>query len=175
MRASSHPLTACLDVLVVALVGSLVAACGGRGKNGAPATAAQQAPATQTGGGKAAQQQVVQQVKACSLFTKAEIEKATGCTVADPVAEDAGPLSTCSFGDPTSPKVATQVAVSFDAHERDPLGGLRVTTAGYTRVVSMLHDAAVRLCHRRIALVTEGVYDLGVLRECLEETIRVLA
>jgi acetoin utilization deacetylase AcuC-like enzyme len=66
------------------------------------------------------------------------------------------------------------VSAGFDAHERDPLGGLRVTTAGYRRVVSMLHDTAVRLCGRRIALVTEGGYDLAALRECLSETVSVL-
>lgn len=69
---------------------------------------------------------------------------------------------------------AIVVSAGFDAHERDPLGGLRMTTAGYAHVVSMLHEAAVRLCRRRIAFVTEGGYDVDALHECLEETIRVL-
>jgi acetoin utilization deacetylase AcuC-like enzyme len=66
------------------------------------------------------------------------------------------------------------VSAGYDAHERDPLGGLRVTTAGYTRVVSMLAEAAARLCRRRIAFVTEGGYHLQALQECLEATIGVL-
>jgi acetoin utilization deacetylase AcuC-like enzyme len=66
------------------------------------------------------------------------------------------------------------VSAGYDAHERDPLGGLRVTTAGYERVVKLLNDAAVRSCGGRIALITEGGYDLGALRECVEATIRVL-
>ncbi len=66
------------------------------------------------------------------------------------------------------------VSAGYDAHERDPLGGLRVTTAGYTRVVAMLDEAAARLCRRRIALVTEGGYHLTALRECLDATIGVL-
>ena len=66
------------------------------------------------------------------------------------------------------------VSAGYDAHERDPLGGLRVTTSGYTRVVSLLDDAAARLCRRRIAFVTEGGYRLEALQECLEATIGVL-
>lgn len=69
---------------------------------------------------------------------------------------------------------ALLVSAGFDAHEQDPLGGLRVSTAGYGRVVAMLDDAARRLCQRRLALVTEGGYDLDALRACLEETIRVV-
>jgi acetoin utilization deacetylase AcuC-like enzyme len=60
------------------------------------------------------------------------------------------------------------VSAGFDAHELDPLGGLRVTTAGYVRVVSTLCDAAARLSGGRIAFVTEGGYHLSALQECLE-------
>ena len=67
------------------------------------------------------------------------------------------------------------VSAGFDAHERDPLAGMRMTTAGFTRVVRLLDDAARRLCERRIALVTEGGYHLVALRECLEAAISVLA
>jgi acetoin utilization deacetylase AcuC-like enzyme len=69
---------------------------------------------------------------------------------------------------------AVLVSAGFDAHERDPLGGLRVTSDGYTRVVSMIDAAATRLCGRRLALVTEGGYDQTALRECLDVTLRVL-
>jgi acetoin utilization deacetylase AcuC-like enzyme len=66
------------------------------------------------------------------------------------------------------------VSAGYDAHERDPLGGLRVTTDGYARVVELLYDASSRLCSRRIAFVTEGGYDLDALHACLTATIRVL-
>ena len=66
------------------------------------------------------------------------------------------------------------VSAGFDAHERDPLGQLRVTTSGFQQIVALLHDAAARLCEGRLALVTEGGYELGALQECLEATIRVL-
>lgn len=69
---------------------------------------------------------------------------------------------------------AILVSAGYDAHARDPLGGMRMTSAGYAHLVQLIDDAARRLCGRRIALVTEGGYHLDAVRECLEETIRVL-
>lgn len=60
------------------------------------------------------------------------------------------------------------VSAGFDAHELDPLGGMRMTSAGYGRIVSMLKNAAAQLSSGRIAFVTEGGYHLPALRECLE-------
>jgi acetoin utilization deacetylase AcuC-like enzyme len=64
------------------------------------------------------------------------------------------------------------VSAGFDAHYLDPLAGLRMTTAGYAGIVSLLQDAARRLCDGRIAFTTEGGYHLPALRECLEAVIR---
>ena len=64
------------------------------------------------------------------------------------------------------------VSAGFDAHYLDPLAGLRMTTAGYAGIVSLLQDAARRLCDGRIAFTTEGGYHLTALRECLEAVIR---
>ena len=66
------------------------------------------------------------------------------------------------------------VSAGYDAHERDPLAGMRVTTDGFSGIVTLLDEAATRLCGRRMALVTEGGYHLDALRDCLEATIRVL-
>ena len=63
------------------------------------------------------------------------------------------------------------VSAGFDAHERDPLGGLRMTTAGFRRLTSDLVAAADELCEGRIALVTEGGYDTAALAECLQAVI----
>ena len=64
------------------------------------------------------------------------------------------------------------VSAGFDAHYLDPLAGLRLTTAGYAGLVSLLQDSARRLCDGRIAFTTEGGYHLPALRECLEAVIR---
>jgi acetoin utilization deacetylase AcuC-like enzyme len=66
------------------------------------------------------------------------------------------------------------ISAGFDGHELDPLGGLRLTTSGYTGLLARLDDVASRLCARRIALVTEGGYHLAALGECLASAIRVL-
>jgi acetoin utilization deacetylase AcuC-like enzyme len=60
------------------------------------------------------------------------------------------------------------VSAGFDAHERDPLASMRVTTEGYGSLVRLLVNAAPS---RSMALVTEGGYDLGALADCLDATI----
>jgi acetoin utilization deacetylase AcuC-like enzyme len=67
------------------------------------------------------------------------------------------------------------VSAGFDAHERDPLGALRVTTAGYREVVRLIDEASRTLCDRRSAWISEGGYHLEALRACLDATIHVLS
>lgn len=63
------------------------------------------------------------------------------------------------------------LSAGFDAHELDPLGGLRMTTPGFDTLAELLADAGRRLCDGRIAVVTEGGYHLGALRAGLEGMI----
>jgi acetoin utilization deacetylase AcuC-like enzyme len=65
------------------------------------------------------------------------------------------------------------VSAGFDAHERDPLGGCRMTTEGFRLLTALFLDAADRLCEGRAVVVTEGGYDLVVLGECLDAVIAV--
>jgi acetoin utilization deacetylase AcuC-like enzyme len=67
------------------------------------------------------------------------------------------------------------VSAGFDAHERDPLGGMRMTTSGYLALIRRLDSTARRVSGRRPALVTEGGYHLVALRECLEGAIAALS
>jgi len=69
---------------------------------------------------------------------------------------------------------ALLISAGYDAHERDPLAGMRVTTDGFRRLITLLDDAARTLCGRRIAFITEGGYHLEALRESLEATIDVI-
>ncbi|HJO38894.1 MAG: histone deacetylase [Vicinamibacterales bacterium] len=66
------------------------------------------------------------------------------------------------------------VSAGYDAHERDPLAGMRVTTAGYRAMTRHLRAAADEVCGGRMACVTEGGYDLQALGECLEGALDVL-
>jgi acetoin utilization deacetylase AcuC-like enzyme len=63
------------------------------------------------------------------------------------------------------------VSAGYDAHELDPLAGMRMTTAGFAALVALLKSTAGHLCSGRIAFITEGGYHLGALRECLEATL----
>lgn len=65
------------------------------------------------------------------------------------------------------------VSAGFDAHERDPLAGMRVTTEGYGRLTAQLLAAANALCDGRIVFVTEGGYDTRALLECIETVARL--
>jgi len=63
------------------------------------------------------------------------------------------------------------ISAGFDAHELDPLGQLRMTTAGFGRLTTRLLQIADELCAGRVVLVTEGGYDLDALRDCLNAVI----
>ena len=65
------------------------------------------------------------------------------------------------------------VSAGFDAHERDPLARMRLSTRGYASLTRHLCEAAGRHCHDRLVLVTEGGYDLRALEACLASTIAV--
>jgi acetoin utilization deacetylase AcuC-like enzyme len=65
------------------------------------------------------------------------------------------------------------LSAGYDAHEDDPLASMRVSTAGYAAVVSLLKGAASR-AKCPVAAVTEGGYDLDALRACLDASLSVL-
>jgi len=52
---------------------------------------------------------------------------------------------------------------------------MRVTTAGYRRMLDYLWTTASAVAGGRLVAVTEGGYDLQALEECLTETVDVLA
>jgi acetoin utilization deacetylase AcuC-like enzyme len=66
------------------------------------------------------------------------------------------------------------VSAGFDAHERDPLAQMRVTTPGFVWMTTLLRDLADDLCGGRIAVITEGGYDLRALAESLDAVCGVL-
>jgi len=67
------------------------------------------------------------------------------------------------------------VSAGFDAHERDPLGGMRMSTGGFDRISRRLIEVADRCCAGRIVFVTEGGYDLSALGACLDALVTALA
>ena len=67
------------------------------------------------------------------------------------------------------------VSAGIDAHERDPLGGMRLTTAAFGAMTMALRLVADECCQGRIVMVTEGGYDLGALRDSLLAVVDALA
>jgi acetoin utilization deacetylase AcuC-like enzyme len=63
------------------------------------------------------------------------------------------------------------ISAGYDAHERDPLASMRVSTAGYAGIIRRLMKAAE---NTPIAFVTEGGYDLGALAECLDASFAAI-
>ncbi|MDA1184593.1 MAG: histone deacetylase [Acidobacteria bacterium] len=66
------------------------------------------------------------------------------------------------------------LSAGFDAHEDDPLGGMRVTTPQFGRLTAMLASAADECCEGRLVAVTEGGYDLTALGGSLTGVAGVL-
>lgn len=67
------------------------------------------------------------------------------------------------------------ISAGFDAHERDPLGGMRLTTAAFGAMTAELRLVAEECCGGRLVAVTEGGYDLRALGESLESAMETLA
>ena len=65
------------------------------------------------------------------------------------------------------------VSAGYDAHQRDPLGGMAVSTDGYVRLTQRLCRFAHAHCDGRLVAVTEGGYDLTALDQCLSGLLEV--
>lgn len=66
------------------------------------------------------------------------------------------------------------VSAGFDAHLRDPLGGMQVSGDGFARLCADVHDLAERCSDSRLVLMLEGGYDLEALRESMRGCVEVL-
>ncbi|MCP4203647.1 MAG: histone deacetylase [bacterium] len=67
------------------------------------------------------------------------------------------------------------ISAGFDAWQRDPLGGMRVTADGFERWGQRLSEAAGRICAGRSVSLLEGGYDLERLGELVERYLTGLA
>ncbi len=67
------------------------------------------------------------------------------------------------------------VSAGFDAHARDPLASMQVSTAGFRCFAARVRAVADEICDGRLIVTLEGGYDLRALGESVAELIRVLA
>jgi acetoin utilization deacetylase AcuC-like enzyme len=63
---------------------------------------------------------------------------------------------------------ALLLSAGFDAWQRDPLGGMRVSAAGFARWGELLGGLARRCCAGRLLAALEGGYDVEALPELVE-------
>jgi acetoin utilization deacetylase AcuC-like enzyme len=63
------------------------------------------------------------------------------------------------------------ISAGFDAHEADPIGGMRMSAAGFGRLTGRLCAVADRAASGRSVLVTEGGYDLRALAASLAASL----
>jgi acetoin utilization deacetylase AcuC-like enzyme len=66
------------------------------------------------------------------------------------------------------------VSCGWDAHARDPLAPLEVSTAGYTHVARLAIAAADRACDGRLIAILEGGYDTHALAWCASALCELL-
>jgi acetoin utilization deacetylase AcuC-like enzyme len=67
------------------------------------------------------------------------------------------------------------VSAGFDAWQRDPLGGMRVTAEGFRAWGDWLRDLAAEVCGGRLLALLEGGYDLQSLPLLVEAHLEGLA
>jgi acetoin utilization deacetylase AcuC-like enzyme len=67
------------------------------------------------------------------------------------------------------------VSAGFDAHEKDPLGGMSLTEDGYEAMLKILMRSAWQTCSERLLLVLEGGYQLDALRNSVKRVLHCLS
>ncbi|HVF09848.1 MAG TPA: histone deacetylase, partial [Abditibacteriaceae bacterium] len=66
------------------------------------------------------------------------------------------------------------LSAGFDAHMRDPLAGMQVSTQGFRRLMRMTKQWAGRFCDNRLVCLLEGGYDLTALGDSTASVIEEL-
>jgi acetoin utilization deacetylase AcuC-like enzyme len=70
---------------------------------------------------------------------------------------------------------AVLLSSGFDAHRRDPLGGMRVTEQAYGEITRRVVEAAARHSGGRVLSLLEGGYDMEGLAASVAEHVNALA
>jgi acetoin utilization deacetylase AcuC-like enzyme len=69
---------------------------------------------------------------------------------------------------------AILLSSGFDAHKRDPLGGMRVTSEAFGEITRRIVECAERHCGGRVLSLLEGGYDMEGLSASVDEHVRAL-
>ncbi len=66
------------------------------------------------------------------------------------------------------------VSAGFDAHWKDPIGDMYLSTAGFARLTQIIIEQANFLCNGRLVMVQEGGYDLDAMANGVATCINLL-
>src|SRR6266849_1808767 len=66
------------------------------------------------------------------------------------------------------------VSAGFDAHWKDPLGSMNLSTAAFAKLTGIIIELAQYLCNGRLVIVQEGGYDLDAMASCVSTCINLL-
>lgn len=66
------------------------------------------------------------------------------------------------------------VSAGFDAHINDPLGGMRVSAAGFAHLMRVTKKWAASLCDGKLVCILEGGYDLTGLGDSVAAVVKEL-
>jgi acetoin utilization deacetylase AcuC-like enzyme len=69
---------------------------------------------------------------------------------------------------------AILLSSGFDAHRRDPLGGMAVSERAYGEITRRIVECAERHCEGRVLSLLEGGYDMEGLAASVDEHVRAL-
>ncbi|MGD9817610.1 MAG: histone deacetylase [Desulfomonilaceae bacterium] len=67
------------------------------------------------------------------------------------------------------------VSAGFDAHEKDPLGGMNLTEDGYEQLIKSIMRKASEFCSGRVVLTLEGGYNITALRNSVKRILLALS
>jgi acetoin utilization deacetylase AcuC-like enzyme len=70
---------------------------------------------------------------------------------------------------------AILLSAGFDAHRRDPLGGMHVTEKGYGEITARIVEAAKKYSDGRVLSLLEGGYDMEGLASSVAEHVNALS
>ena len=70
---------------------------------------------------------------------------------------------------------AILLSSGFDAHRRDPLGGMRVTEGAYGEITERVVECAERWCEGRVLSLLEGGYDMEGLAASVDAHVRSMS
>jgi len=110
------------------------------------------------------------------------VGRGTGTTRNVPLVAGADDSVFCSAFEEALDEVASRLrpaaviaSAGFDAHASDPLGGMRVSEAGFRRLSSAVTATAHRWSNGRVLSFLEGGFDLQALANCARIHVEELA